>query len=99
VLLAGCATIPHVSGLCRDQALYAACTWEDLTGDAVQIASGKTPSGTGHAQARADIEGEWFWLNVIWPEVWADGRQQNFVPDRAWTPDEFYRMCVSRGWK
>jgi hypothetical protein len=96
VRLHGCAT-QSVQGVCRHNALTAAETWENMTGDDVRILTGKTPGGIGHAQAQAFIKGEWVWLSVSCTPVEACNVQDNFMPDKVWDVGAFRALHVSPG--
>ncbi|MBW1742835.1 MAG: hypothetical protein JRJ47_05315 [Deltaproteobacteria bacterium] len=59
VWLQACATT--VDPLCSHKALYQAITFNDLTGAPVRIAVGPSHRGD-HAQAQAQVDGKWEWL-------------------------------------
>lgn len=55
---------------CGPSAVYAALTWQRLTGDAVEIVVGPSKGDQLHAQARANVGGEWEWIQTAYGAVW-----------------------------
>lgn len=94
IFFIGCATIWQ-QAVCRHNAIYAAITWSDMTGQPVGIAVGYWHDMTArHAQAfTISSAGKIQWLKVYGDDV-RIGEKDNFRPYKLMTVGDFIKQHV-----
>ena len=101
LVLSGCASVQSATPVCRHTSLMCALVYQEK-GNQVKIDTGhSTIDKTAlHAQAKVNVAGEWQWIrfNGISCEA-KDGNQEEFTPERSYTPDQFYRIVFSKDWR